>query len=84
MRNEDVRVIIEGMNMQIYVHEYADIKMLDTRYGEVQGMSISKQDAHLPGTEVRGMKRANQPRSTKIEEGRIYSLEMVQNSDKTK
>ena len=34
--------------------------------------------AHLPGTEVRGMKRANQPRRTKIEEGRVYGLEMVQ------
>ena len=27
---------------------------------------------------ARGMKRANHPRSTKIEEGRIYGLEMVQ------
>ena len=39
---------------------------------------MSNQYAHLPGTEVRGMKRASHPRSTKIEEGRIYGLEMVQ------
>ena len=72
------------MRMYADINEYTDLEVIDMRYGEVQGMRISKQDAHLPGTEVRGMKRANQPRSTKIEEGRIYSLEMVQNSDKTK
>ena len=57
-------MLIADMTMRWYEWEF------DMRY-EWYG-------AHLPGTEVRGMKRANQPRRTKIEEGRVYGLEMVE------
>ena len=65
-------MLIADMIMIWYEWEF------DTRYEWEFDMRYEWYGAHLPGTDVRGMKRANQPRRTKIEEGRVYGLEMVQ------